>query len=152
MIALKFLKMKDTAKLPSFGGDDNRNAGIDFCAAERVVIYPKESRAVGLGVAWEVCKQPGDMKKYAMIIQSRSGLAFNKMIEASNAGVIDEHYRGEIKVRLYNNGDDPFVVEVGDRVCQGIVHVLPEIYKIEMASELSETNRGSKGFGSSGIK
>jgi dUTP pyrophosphatase len=148
---IKFRLLKETSQMPHFGGEDEKNAGIDFCAAEEVMISPKSSEVVGLDVAWEVDKYIGNLHKYVMIIQSRSGLAFKHQIEASNAGVIDEDYRGEIKVRLYNNSYEPFFVKPGDRICQGIVSELPDIMIVE-AEELSETKRGDKGFGSSGIK
>lgn len=64
-------------------------------------------------------------------------------------GVIDEEYRGECVVMLFNSTDQPYVIEHGDKIAQGIVHQVPQLLAIEV-DELEETGRGDKGFGSSG--
>ena len=84
-----------------------------------------------------------------MMINSRSGLACNHGIEASNAGIIDSLYRNEIKVKLYNNGEKPYVVAKGDRIAQGIIFELP-IVEVKEVLEISASTRGANGFGSSG--
>lgn len=87
---------------------------------------------------------------YHMRIASRSGLGFSKGIYAF-PGTIDNSYRGEIMIKLIQFTDcpDPFVVEVGDRVAQGILFSVPEVTIVEGNVPL-ETHRGEKGFGSSG--
>jgi dUTP pyrophosphatase len=76
-------------------------------------------------------------------------MAFNFGVEASGAGVIDQAFRGEIKVKLYNNSDRPYMITKGDRIAQGIILELPLIDVIEI-QELSDSDRGTNGFGSSG--
>jgi dUTP pyrophosphatase len=146
---VKFKKLYEESSLPSFGNGDNHNAGIDLYAFTNnpVIIPPHESRVISTGVAWE---PDGATHKCAMIVQSRSGMAFKNRVEASNAGVIDQGYRGEIMVLLYNNGDSPALIESGDRIAQGIVMYLPDISMIAEVTELNMTNRGTNGFGSSG--
>lgn len=83
-------------------------------------------------------------------VRPRSGLAFKNGIGILNApGTIDEDYRGEIKVILFNFGDEDFVIKRGDRIAQLI---LGKVYraKIEEANSLSDTARGAGGFGSTG--
>ena len=87
---------------------------------------------------------------YEAQIRPRSGLAAKHHIIVTNApGTVDANYRGEIKAILYNLGREPFSIQRGDRIAQMVICKLPEIDLVE-ATELSETDRGSGGFGSSG--
>ena len=91
-------------------------------------------------------------KGFEVQIRPRSGLAANKGITVLNTpGTIDADYRGEIKVILINLSKEKFVVENGSRVAQMIVSPVIQS-EIEEVQELSETQRGSGGFGSTGIK
>lgn len=145
---IHFKKMRPNAVIPKFGNGDFMNAGLDLCSALTTLVYlePGESAIIPTGIAWE----PISGSRCAMIVQSRSGLAFKHGVEASNAGVVDASYRGEIMVKLYNNGDKLYVVEPGERVAQGIVYLLPEITDICEVDELQESARGTNGFGSTG--
>ena len=146
---IKFKKMREGAIIPTFGNDDATNAGIDLYAwspRKILIIDPGESKIIDTGVAWE----PVGGCKYAMIIQSRSGMAFKQGLEASNAGVVDHSYRGSIMVKIYNNSKVEQVIEHGDRIAQGVVHLLPFVDAIEEADTLTDTIRGPDGFGSSG--
>ena len=85
-------------------------------------------------------------------IRARSGLAYKKGIMVVNGiGTIDHNYRGELGTILYNSGKEDFVVNRGDRVSQGVICPIfkPEIV---MVDKVDETDRGTGGFGSSGIK
>lgn len=89
-------------------------------------------------------------------IKGRSGLSLLHNIEVCNAGVIDQDYRGTIKVKLYNTGDTDYIVKKGDRICQIIFYLIPKI-KIDLVEsqkddilELFNTTRGVNGIGSSG--
>lgn len=145
---MNFKKLDKEAILPSFGNEFA--AGIDFYALDKypghVYTIPAQSSAIiPTGIAWE----PESGSRCALIIQSRSGMALKWGIECSNAGVIDSDYRGEIKIKLYNTNDDEYVVHGGDRIAQGIVYTLPDVILRE-TKELSETERGANGFGSTG--
>lgn len=84
------------------------------------------------------------------LVFSRSGMGAKHGISLSNSvGVIDYDYRGEIIVSLINNSDVPFTVEPGDRIAQLMV-VKTEPLEIQISEELTETERGSGGFGSTG--
>ncbi len=152
MVTIYFKKVYEDAILPSYGNNDINNAGIDLCAylLEPAYIVPQSFLAISTGISWYV---EDINKKYCMIIKSRSGLAFKHQIESSNAGVIDHHYTGEIKVLLYNNGTRPYEVKHGDRIAQGIVYELPfcAISEWPFGKPLPSTSRGSNGFGSTGL-
>ena len=83
-------------------------------------------------------------------IAPRSGLAAKHMIDVG-AGVIDADYRGEVKVLLFNFGETDFAVSEGDRIAQLIVEKYTQTELVEV-TDLSETERGEGGFGSTGVK
>ena len=118
------------------------DAGLDLRAKERVKIWPGMSASIDTGVHVEL---PAG---YYGKIESKSGLNVKHSI-VSCGGVIDEGYTGSIVVKLYNLGDNAYVFEPGDKVAQIIIqpYIAPEI---EIVDELSETDRGENGFGSTG--
>jgi len=167
MIPIYFKKLDPNAKIPVFGHNDSTNAAVDLysCIDKNIIIWPKSSAVIPTGITWyvdvdymetflryseEEFSDSERLYKVAMVIQSRSGLAFKKGIESSNAGVIDESYQGEIKAKLYNNSWFPVVIKNHERIAQGIIELLPMIEIKEWVGELPNTNRGDKGFGSSG--
>lgn len=89
-------------------------------------------------------------KGYAAIIQPRSGLAVKHGIDTM-AGVIDSGYRGKINVILVNHGSDAFDIAVGDRIAQMQIVEVPEV-QFKKTTVLNNTDRGSGGFGSTGIE
>lgn len=143
-----FKKMVECAKIPTHNIMD---AGLDFYAAEEVVIRPGESKAVSTGVAWDGMSLCTDFEMPVLIMKSRSGLAFKMLIEASNAGVIDAGYTGVIKVLIHNNSETPMNFGIGGKMAQGIVFMIPYVQATEVF-ELPETERGENGFGSTGVK
>jgi len=118
------------------------DAGLDLRAKERVKIWPQLSATIDTGVHVEL------PHGYYGKIESKSGLNVKHNI-VSCGGTIDEPYRGSIVVKLYNLGDKAYVFEQGDKVAQLVIqpYIAPEI---EVVDELTETDRGSNGFGSSG--
>lgn len=120
------------------------DAGYDLCSRIDTVLEPLSGMAIPVGFAM---KLPFG---YEAQIRPRSGLAAKHHITVSNSpGTVDANYRGEIKAILYNLGKEPFTIKRGDRIAQMVICKLPEIKLVE-ATELSETDRGSGGFGSSG--
>lgn len=148
-MSVGFKKLHEDAKIPTFGHGDPSNGGMDFYALNTLTIHAGESTIMDTGIAWDGTPLCTPYEKPVLIMQSRSGLAFNHGIEASNAGIIDATYQGPIKVRLYNNGVD-YVVRKGDRIAQGIVYMVPNVLPIEIEEFSGETERGEKGFGSTG--
>ncbi|MEP3675310.1 dUTP diphosphatase [Sulfitobacter sp.] len=87
-----------------------------------------------------------------MQIRPRSGLATRSRIMVPNSpGTVDEDYRGEVKVALMNMGDDPFVIQHGDRIAQAVIAPVLRVAMVEVDT-LSDTARGSAGFGSTGTR
>ncbi len=147
MIQVKVKKLYPDAKMPIRA--TSGSAGWDVYAyvegQQKDVgqfIRPGERIAVSVGVSVEI--PPG----YEIQFRGRSGLAFKSGIVSYN-GTIDSDYRGEMKALLFNNSFQNFVFRHGDRVGQLIVNKLPEVEFVEV-EELSETDRGNGGFGSSG--
>lgn len=147
-----FKKTHPDATIPTYGYGGNTEAGVDLYSCEDVWVYAGCQCAVNTGIAWDPSPmlEDNNTHKVVMIVNSRSGLAFNNSIEASNAGIVDQSYRGEIKVLLRNFSDVDYQVNVGDRIAQGLVMYMP-LLNIQEAVELSTTERDDKGFGSSGI-
>ena len=127
----------------------SRDAQIPHTAynGERIVLKPHERAMVATGLA--IALPEG----YAGFVLPRSGLAAKHGISIVNApGLIDSNYRGELKVILLNNDpNDSFAIEIGDRIAQLIVMPIPTI-NFEQVEELTESQRGKSGFGSSGIR
>ena len=112
---------------------------------EPVVIEPGKRALIPTGLFMEF--EPG----YEVQIRARSGLAVKYGIGLVNGvGTIDSDYRGEIKVALINMGEDAFAVNNGDRIAQMVISPVVQA-EIEPADELSETERGKGGFGSTGV-
>ncbi len=83
-------------------------------------------------------------------IRPRSGLALKHDLMLTNSpGTIDAGYRGEVGVIMYNGGTEEFPIQRGDRIAQMVIAKLPEVSLVK-AESLSETNRGTGGFGSTG--
>ena len=125
----------------------NGDAGVDLRSIERIVLEPQERAMVATGLA--IALPEG----YAGFVLPRSGLAAKHGISIVNApGLIDSNYRGELKVILLNTDPDKsFTIEIGDRIAQLIVMPVPTI-NFEQVEELTESQRGESGFGSSGIR
>ena len=119
------------------------DAGLDIKALLDTTIPAHGDAIVQTGIRVQI------PRGYVGILKSRSGLSVNHKIEVG-AGVIDSNYRGEIKVHLYNFSNGDFFVQNGERIAQLIIfpYYMP---KLELVYQLDDTERGEKGFGSSGI-
>ena len=142
---LRVQRLRDDAVLPSrtHSGD----AGLDLSACEEVRIPAGERAAVGTGLAVEI------PEGHAGLVVPRSGLALRHGLSIVNTpGVIDSGYRGEVRVILLNTDrEHPFTVERGMRIAQLLVVPAVAVEVVE-AQELSATERGEGGFGSSGAR
>lgn len=122
-------------------------AGADLCAAvdSEVVIEPGERIAVPIGLVLEI------PRGFEAQVRPRSGLAIRRGLTVVNApGTIDSDYRGELKVLLVNLGAEPITIARGDRVAQMIVAPVTRAVFVE-ADDLTASDRGSGGFGSTGV-
>jgi dUTP pyrophosphatase len=120
------------------------DAGMDICAAEDDFISPFNWKAISTGLFVEI------PEGYEIQIRSRSGLAFKHGVAVLNSpGTIDSGYRGEIKVILKNNDYRRYNIKKGERIAQMVVAPVTNATFIEVA-ELSDTERGEGGLGSTG--
>lgn len=123
-------------------------AGMDLEAAVEapVTLKPGERQLIPTGLA--IALPEG----YEAQIRPRSGLAIKNGVTCLNSpGTIDADYRGEVKVILANLGQEPFTVERGMRIAQMVVAKYRRV-EWEAVDQLDETERGSGGFGSTGVK
>ena len=118
------------------------DAGADLKAVETRVIAPRGRELVATGIHLEL------PEGYAGLIWPRSGPAVKLGLDCG-AGVIDSHYRGEIKVLLFNHSDEEIHIQSGDRIAQLIIQKV-ETVKFIFSDQLSETARNTAGFGSTG--
>ena len=118
------------------------DAGADITASEKIAIPPRERTLVSTGVRLEI------PEGYVGLIWPRSGLAVKKGIDCG-AGVIDSHYRGEVKVLLFNHSDNEFQIEPGDRIAQILIQKVERV-QFHLVDQLNETARSDAGFGSTG--
>ena len=137
---MKVKRLVNHAKLPIRGSKGA--AGYDLHAAEKCVIPANARGVVKTGIAIEI---PEGL--YARIAP-RSGLSVKKSIDVG-AGVVDRDYRGEIGVVLINHSSKDFEVNVGDRIAQMILEQI-KTPEVEEQANLDQTERGEKGFGSTG--
>ena len=138
---MRFKKINAEAKDPYRANPTD--AGADLCSVENVIIGPLERKIISTGIAIEI-----PMGYYGRVAP-RSGLAAKYGIDVL-AGVIDSGYRGEIKVILFNSGNENFEVKIGDRIAQLIIEHHFN-FEFQQVSDLSDTDRGEDGFGSTGF-
>ena len=144
MVKVLIKKLHPAVKLPIYKTDGA--SGMDLMAfiKKTLIVKPKTSSLVptGLSVAFE--------KNYEIQIRPRSGLAIKNNISVLNApGTIDSDYRGEIKVIIFNHGDNEFIINNEDRIAQMILTPIVKM-NLEETNNLPETIRGEGGFGSTG--
>ena len=137
---LKFEKTHVDAVLPTKNHDND--TGMDVTCVEDFVIPARGSAVVGVGLKFAFI-EPG----YWVKVEGRSGLGFKHGI-MPHPGIIDEGYRGDAGVKLYNMTDKDYEGKAGDRIAQFVVYAN---YPVEVTEgSVEESARGEKGFGSSG--
>ena len=143
-VAVPVKKLDDSLDMPAYAYEGD--AGLDLRATEDAVLQPFERKLVSCGIAIAI------PQGYAGFVVPRSGLAAKHGISIVNApGLIDSNYRGEIKAILVNlDPHNPFEINHGDRIAQLVIMATPAV-TLMASSELSDTERGTGGFGSSGI-
>ena len=120
------------------------DAGYDIRSAQYVYISPKSQVKVSTGLHLEI------PEGYVGIIKDRSSMAANRIY--THGGVIDSAYRGEIIVVLSNETEDPFTINVNDKIAQiVIVPYFTEVLERVQTLDLTGTARGNNGFGSTGV-
>lgn len=144
-IDLHIKRLDPTVSLPSYAYSGD--AGLDLRANESVDIQPFQRVLISTGLAIAI------PDGYAGFVQPRSGLALKKGLTIANTpGLIDAHYRGELKVIAVNlDSESSIHIERGERIAQLVIQEVPTVHLVEV-DELDETDRGTGGFGSSGVQ
>lgn len=143
-VELRWLDERGDRALPAY--ESEGAAGLDIRARleEPVTIDPGETALVPTGFAI------GLPEGYEAQLRPRSGLALKHAVSLPNSpGTVDSDYRGEVQIILINHGREPFIVEDGMRIAQMVIAPVSRV-TIEEVPHLSETTRGSGGFGSTG--
>ncbi len=144
-IDVKIMKLKDNAIIPTYGSECAAGADLYACLDEPVVIKKNETVFVPTGISMEI---PDGL---CGLLFARSGLASKKgLAPANKVGVVDSDYRGEVIVALHNHSKENYELQNGERIAQMVF--APYFKGIFKEEKLSETKRGSGGFGSTGKK
>lgn len=141
MVTLKIKKLNKDLSAPAYATE--QAAGLDLCAAEDCAIHPGEIRRIPTGLCLEI---PAGLEGQ---VRPRSGLSSRGIVAI--LGTVDSDYRGEVSVMLENRSRDPWRVRMGDRIAQLVIAPVMRVHVVE-TEELSETERGEKGFGSTGLR
>ena len=141
---IEIKKLQDSAILPERGSVSAAGYDLFACMESDVVIKPHETKMIGTGLAAAI------PEGYFGGIFARSGLSSKEVLRPANCtGVVDADYRGEIKVALHNDSEIERIVIVGEKIAQLVV--LPFLsVEFDEVDTLSETQRGTGGFGSTG--
>lgn len=139
---IKVKKLKSDAKLPAYAypGD----AGLDLYSIEKIIVPAGSRRAIPTGLAFEI------PSGYVGLVWAKSGLAFNQGL-TTMSGVLDAGYRGELALSIFNTTSEDYCIEKGDKVAQLLIQPVIEA-QITETEELSDSSRGTGGFGSTGKK
>lgn len=143
MITVKVKKLHPDAKLPTKGSPGA--ACWDVYALEDIILYSTGSKPVRTGLSFEL------PRGYEIEVRPRSGLSAKGFIIVNSPGTLDSDYRGELLILMKDSvfSTNTSSVKKGDRIAQIKVNEVPPVEFVEV-EELSETERGSKGFGSTG--
>lgn len=144
-LRLKIKKSEEDAIIPKY--QTEFSSGFDLHAYtnnKTIVIPPSGYEFIRTGLCFEV------PPKYELQVRSRSGLAKRNGIQV-HFGTIDSDYRGEIGIIIFNFGKEEFVINQNDRIAQGVIAPVVTAH-FEEADELSDSERGNRGFGSTGVK
>ncbi len=147
-LKVKFLSEKIGREIPAPFYATEGSAAMDLpaCIDEPIILNPGDRVAVPTGIAIAL-----PANEYVGLVFARSSLGLKKGITLPNAvGVIDSDYRGEILVALTNISDEPYTINPAERIAQLVIMPVC-IPTIKVVDELCETQRGSGGFGSTGI-
>mgnify|MGYP001244079843 CR=1 FL=1 len=125
------------------------DSGLDLFFIETINIEPGETKLVSLGIRCEAYPDKNKDRNISYYLYPRSSIYKTPLLMANSVGIIDAGYRGTIMVAVYNRSSEAYTIEVGQRLFQLCSPTLEPI-SFELTNRLSETERGSGGFGSTG--
>ena len=144
MVKVNIIKVDDTVKTPKYSSEGAGCFDIYNYCPIAVTIPPKEWYTFRTGLIFEIPKDS------VMVVYSRSGMGFKSNTRLSNCvGIIDSDYRGEVLVKLINDGNRPVVIKPNDRIAQAMVIKNKQV-EFKIKNHITKTKRGANGFGSTG--
>lgn len=147
MYKVNFIKKSEDAIIPTKAHIND--AGFDIYSPFDTFIYPKHCVVIDTMISLDIqVNNETFAKNYILYFQikGRSGMSIKKSIEVCNAGVVDQDYKGNILIKLYNFGKKIYRINKGDRIAQGIFYIIPRIETGEIFNNI----RGENGIGSTG--
>ena len=143
MKTVKFKKINPDAIIPDYA--HTGDAGMDLYSVEDTILEPMEWKKINTGLIMELPKGTEGQ------VRSKSGIAYNYGVFVLNSpGTVDENYRGEIGVVLYNLNKTPFVIKKGQKIAQLVINKVCYC-KTKQIETLTSSQRGEGGFGSTGL-
>ncbi|MGF6375589.1 dUTP pyrophosphatase [Clostridiales Family XIII bacterium PM5-7] len=142
---MKFRIISKSGRVPQY--ETAGSAGFDIAAYldAPVILKPGQRQLVPTGLFFEL------PTGYEAQVRARSGLSIKHGIGLVNGiGTVDSDYRGELKVPLINWGDEPFTINDGDRIAQVVISKVEQV-QLELSDVVNDTERGSGGFGHTGV-
>lgn len=136
-------RLSESATLPKY--QSKQASGFDLHSVDNYVLKPGETHLISTGLAFDI------PEGYEIQIRPRSGLSAKTGLRVANApGTVDADYTGEVKIIMANTGNLIEIIDKGDRIAQAVLApvVQAEIVEVE---EINQTERGSAGFGSTGV-
>lgn len=131
--------------IPEYKTKDSAGFDLQAYADEPIVLRPMERKLIPTGIFIEL------PSGYEAQVRARSGLSINHGITLINAvGTIDADYRGELKVPMVNLGQETYIIKNGDRIAQVVISKFEQV-QFSLVDSLSDTERGSGGFGHTGV-
>ena len=142
---IKFKKLVADAIIPDYAHEGD--AGMDLYSIKDDVINPLEWKLIPTGLVVELPENT------ELQVRSKSGIALkNGVFVLNSPGTVDENYRGELGVILYNlNKNEPFVIKKGQKIAQAVIANVEYVNTLEVEEISMSTSRGAGGFGSSGL-
>lgn len=137
---VKIMKLSKLAQIPQY--QTKGAAGFDLHSIEEIEIKPKQTVLIPTGLSFKI------PDGYEMQIRPRSGLSLKTGLRVVNSpGTLDSDYTGEAKIIMQNTGEETQFIKFGDRIAQGVICPIIQV-EFDETETLEETERGSKGFGS----
>ena len=142
-IKVKIVLDDEKAKLPTYAHDSD--AGADVYSVDTITVEPGKTVLVSTGIRTEI------PLGYEIQLRPRSGMSAKTPMRIANSpATIDANFRGVIKVIMHNTGNEPYTINTGDRIAQMVIMPVPMI-EWEEVNELSSSDRGEGGYGSTGV-
>lgn len=144
MEPVRVKKLDPRAVLPTYGSLEAAGADLYACLSQDITVLPGQTQWISTGISLEI------PKGCAGLVYARSSLGTKRgLAPANKVGVIDSDYRGPVTVVLFNHGQEPQVIRHGDRIAQLVITPVITPGFVE-AENLTDTQRGTGGFGSTG--